>query len=82
MAGGDFSSYVNKAQRFGASDFEKLQAKYHQNHAALQVPQIISFEPSLDAFSLRSDVIGSIKIYFLLVTLHPSPSPRPRTSHP
>ncbi|KAJ1481286.1 hypothetical protein T484DRAFT_1808134 [Baffinella frigidus] len=36
ITGGDYSSYVNKAQRFGASDFEKLQTKYQQNHAALQ----------------------------------------------
>jgi len=30
-----------------------------------QVPQILHFEPSLDALSLRSDVISSIKILSL-----------------
>ena len=31
-----------------------------------QVPQILHFEPSLEALSLRSDVISSIKIFFLI----------------
>ena len=36
-----------------------------QTPVSVQVPQMLHFEPSLDALSLRSDVISSIKIHSL-----------------